>query len=378
MLSQGFLTNFILFWIVAYAVGLITGRYLGKDRTRIGIFYLEISFNPESFRGVISPLARLVGPLYRVGVATLLSSSVVFLVFLIKITLDAVFGPKVAQIAPVIPGVTFEVTAPLLISIFVILAVHEFGHAAASWYFGIPIKKIAFFILFVLLGAFVEPDEDALKSLEPIKRMGVYSAGIFMNLVTFLIFLLIAMAIFPGFSVIPGAARPSGVYVQSVIKSGPSYGILPQGVVIKQIDGYRVRDFGSLIEALNRLRPGQEVDVITNRGTYRIRLGSRPDDPSKPFLGVMLSRVPYFDPAIPMPADLAVQLIELFGFLTMFNLGLAGLNALPMLPLDGGLVLSELLTIYLGDEGVARKLAWAISAPVALMLIYNVLLFFLS
>ncbi len=378
MISQGFLVNFLVFWAVAYLAGLLLNRYLGGERAKMGVFYLEFSFKPESFRGIIGGLARFVGPLYKVGIGALLISSSLFLIFLVKITIDTLFGPKVAQIAPVIPGVTFDISAPLLISIFVILAVHEFGHAAASWYFGVPIRKIAFFVLFVLLGAFVEPDEEILKKLEPLKRMGVYSAGIFMNFATFFVALLLAMIIFPGFSIFPGMSHPSGVYVQEVIEDGPSHGILPDGVVIRQIGGYRVRDFSSLVKALEKLRPGQEVDVVTDRGTYRVRLGSRPDDPSSPFLGVMLSRVPYFDPIVPMPTGVAIQLIELLGFLIMFNLGLAGLNALPMLPLDGGLVLSEILTMYLGDEELARKLTWAMSAPIALMLIYNVLLFFLS
>jgi len=378
LISQGFLIDFLLFWGAAYLAGLLVSKYLGRERVKVGIFYLEFSFEPRNFRKIIEGLAKFVGPLYKIGIGSLLISSVLFLIFLIKITLDTVFGPKVAQIAPVIPGVTFEISASLLISIFVILAVHEFGHAAASWYFGVPIKKIAFFILFVLLGAFVEPDEEIIKKLEPLKRMGVYSAGIFMNFATFFAVLLLAMILFPGFSIIPDTSHPSGVYVQEVIEGGPSYGVLPSGVVIRQIDGYRVRDFDTLVRALKNLKPGQEVDIVTDRGTYRVKLGSRPDDPNSPFLGVMLSRVPYFDPVLPIPTGLAVQLIELFGFLIMFNLGLAGLNALPMLPLDGGLVLQEILTMYLGDDEMARKLAWAVSAPIALMLIYNVLLFFLS
>lgn len=377
MISQTFLTELLLFWGVIYVIGVASQKYLG-DRVRVGIFYLELSFRPERFKGIIKGLARCLGPLYKVGVVTLLVSAAFFLIYLVKITADVIFGSKVAQIAPVIPGVTFDITVPLLVSIFLVLAVHEFGHAAVSWYFGVPTKKIAFFIFIILLGAFVEPDEDEIKGLKPLKRMGVYSAGVLMNLVTFLLFLLLAMAIFPGFSIFPGAAHPSGVYVQKVIKDGPSYGVLPDGVVIKEIDGYKVEDFDSLTRALGRLKPGQEVDIISDRGIYRVRLGSRPENPESPFLGIILSRVPYFDPRIPMPPDVAVQLVELFVLLTVFNIGLAGLNALPALPLDGGLVLSEILNIYIGDEKLARKLTWAISAPIALMLIYNILLFFMS
>ncbi len=373
MFSQEFLTNFLLFWAVTYAIGILLGRYMGKERFRVGVFYLEISPSPRKFMGVLRSLSKIVGPLFKVSIASLLVLSVLASIYIVKITVDTLFGPKVAQIVPIIPGVTLDLSIPVLLSIFIVLVVHEFGHAAASVYSGVPVKKISFFILFLLIGAFVEPDEETIKRLNPIRRMGIYSSGIFMNLLTALLVFLIALSMFPGFF-----RSSSGVYVEHVFRDGPSYGIIPDGVVIKQIGNYRVKDLPSLMDALRKYKPGDEVPIVTDRGTFLVKLGSRPDNPELPFLGVRLSPFPYYDSVLPLPTSISIALVELFTYLLIFNVGLAGLNALPMLPLDGGLVLSELLTIYLGDEVLAKKLSWAVSAPLILMLIYNILLFFLS
>ncbi len=373
MISQDFLIDFLIFWAAVYAIGSVTSRYLGKRRLKVNIFYIELSFPPENFSSVFRPLGRIVGPLFKLGIISLLALSAITFIYMIQITISAISGPKVAGIVPVIPGVTFELSAPVLLSIFIVLVVHEFGHAAASTYVGVQIKKISFFILFLFIGAFVEPDEDSIKRLDPVRRMGIYSSGIFMNILTTLLVVIIALSIFPGF-----LYSPSGAYVENVFQNGPSYGILPNNVVIKQIGRYKVTDLKSLIEALREYRPGESVQVITDRGSFIVKLGPRPDNPSMAFLGVRLSSFPYYSPIIPLPSYIIIQLIELFYFLLLFNIGLAGLNALPMLPLDGGLVLSELLTIYLGNETLARKLTWAVSAPLALILVYNVLLFFLS
>ncbi|MEM3372023.1 MAG: site-2 protease family protein [Candidatus Korarchaeum sp.] len=373
-----FLRNLLIFWIVLYALGIILKRLKRLESFRLGLFYLEISTDPRKLSGLIGPLSKVVGPLHRVSVISAVALSISSSLYLIKITVDSLVGPKVAQIVPVIPGVTLDITLPALLSIFVVLLAHEvLGHATLSYYFGVPVKKIAFFILLFLLGAFVEPDEEPLRRVGRLRKMSIYSAGVFANLLTFLLFLIITIAMFPGFSIDSGSAKPSGVYVESVFESGPSWGVIPEGVVIRGIEGYRIKDLASLSETLRKFKPGDSVIVITDRGNFTVKLGSRPEDPSIPYLGVRLHPVPYFDPSICMPPSFAIQILEFLVLTMVFSLGLAAINSLPILPLDGGLILSEILTKY-ADESVARKLAWAVSAPFALMLIYNALIFFLG
>jgi membrane-associated protease RseP (regulator of RpoE activity) len=372
-----FLRNLILFWLVLYMIGILIGRKRVKH-FKVGFFYLEISTDPKLLSRPIGIISRLIGPLYKLSIALTVVLSIASSIYLVKITIDSLFGPKVTQIVPVIPGVTLDITVPSLLSIFIVLLAHEvLGHAVMSYRFEVPVRKIAFFILFFLLGAFVEPDEESLRKLNHFKKMGIYSAGIFSNFITFLVFLMITILIFPGFSLDSSSAKPSGVYVDKVFEGGPSRGLIPEGVVIKAIDGYSVRDLGSLSEALRKFKPGDEVYIVTDRGTFKVRLGSRPDDPRLPYLGVQLSPIPYFDPSIPMLSGISIQLLEFLLLTMIFSIGLAAINSLPILPLDGGLVLSEILSFYVDDK-LARKLTWTISAPFALILIYNALLFFLG
>lgn len=373
-----FLRGLIVFWAALYALGILLRRFRRLESIRLGLFYLEISTDPRKFSRLIGPASKLMGPAYKASIALTLVLSMLSSIYLIKITVDSLLGPRVAQIVPVIPGVTLDITLPALLSIFVVLLAHEvLGHATLSHYFGIPVKKIAFFVLFFLLGAFVEPEEERLRKADRMRKMGIYSAGIFANILTFLLFLIITISLFPGFSIDAGSARPSGVYVERVFEGGPSWGSLPAGVVIRGIGGYEVRDLNSLSEALRKFKPGDSVILVTDKGNITVKLGSRPDDPTLPYLGVQLDPIPYFDPLIPIPPGVTMQLLEFLVLTMIFSFGLAAINALPILPLDGGLMLSEIFSRY-ADEGLARKLAWAVSAPFALMLIYNALIFFLG
>lgn len=373
-----FFRNLLIFWIVLYAFGIVIKKFRGLKSFRLGLFYLEISADPGKFSGIIGPASKVIGPLHRVSVILAVVLSIFSSFYLVKITVDSLMGPRVAQIVPVIPGLTLNITLPALLSIFIVLLAHELlGHATISYYFKVPVRKVAFFILFFLLGAFVEPDEDSLRKVERLKKMSIYSAGVFANLLTFLIFLVVSISIFPGFSIDAGSVRPSGVYVERVFEGGPSWGVVPEGVIIRGIGGYKVDDLSSLSEALRKFKPGDSVVVITDRGNFTVKLGSRPEDPSVPYLGIQPHPVPYFDSSIPMPPSLAIRVLEFLVLTMVFSLGLAAINALPILPLDGGLILFEVFARY-SDETTARKLTWAVSAPFALMLIYNALIFFLG
>ena len=373
-----FLRNLLLFWLLIYAMGLAIKRLKRIEYLKLGLFYLEVSANPKWLSWLISPLSRILGPLHRVSVISTLILSSLSSIYLVKVTVDSLIGPKVAQVVPVIPGVTLDITVPSLLAIFLVLLVHEvFGHATLSHYFRVPVKKIAFFVLFFLMGAFVEPDEESLGKMDSKRKMGIYSAGVFANTITFFLFLLITILIFPGFSLDVNAAKPSGVYVEKVIKGGPSWEVLPEGVVLRGINGYKVSDLATLSESLRKFKPGDSVILVTDRGNFTVRLGSRPDDPSIPYLGVQLHPVPYFDSILPMPPVITVQVLETLVLTMAFSIGLAAINSLPILPLDGGLILMEYLKRYF-EEDLARKLAWTVSAPFALILIYNALIFFLG
>lgn len=75
---------------------------------------------------------------------------------------------------------------------------------------------------------------------------------------------------------------------------------LQVGDIILALEDQPVNPENPLDEVLQRFRPGDRVEIIIFREgqqrTIRVKLGSRPDDPSKPYLGIRFSMVgmPFF------------------------------------------------------------------------------------
>ena len=79
-----------------------------------------------------------------------------------------------------------------IISIFVVLVVHEPMHAIYSRLAGIPVKSWGvMLLLFIPIGAFVDPDMRKVNKLKFMQKMKIYAGGSFGNFVTAGIVLLI-------------------------------------------------------------------------------------------------------------------------------------------------------------------------------------------
>lgn len=84
----------------------------------------------------------------------------------------------------------------------------------------------------------------------------------------------------------------TGVIFASVLSDGPSAGILKVGDVIVAIGGTPITDLDSLQAALAGYSPGDKIVVTVEDGVTlerrdeTIRLGARPDDASRPFIGI--------------------------------------------------------------------------------------------
>jgi|YNPBryantNP2012_1023418.scaffolds.fasta_scaffold59948_2 membrane-associated protease RseP (regulator of RpoE activity) len=72
------------------------------------------------------------------------------------------------------------------------------------------------------------------------------------------------------------------------------------GDLITAVEGQAVDAANPLDEVLLRFKPGDRVEITVQRGgeerTLRVKLGARPDDESKPYLGVRFTMVgmPFF------------------------------------------------------------------------------------
>ncbi|WP_337998789.1 PDZ domain-containing protein [Gordonia neofelifaecis] len=84
--------------------------------------------------------------------------------------------------------------------------------------------------------------------------------------------------------------KPTAVGVGTVATKGPADGKLQPDDRLVSVGGTPITGPQNLYDVLAKHKPGDEIDVTVQRGaerpTIQIKLGARPDDPSKAYLGI--------------------------------------------------------------------------------------------
>lgn len=296
------------------------------------------------------------------------------------------------------------------------LVVHEFGHAILCRVEQIRVKAMGVLFLVIPIGAFVEPDEDQVKDASSWPKMRMYGAGIMNNLV-------IGVLCFGLLVCMIGWAVPSAEpIVVGFYKDYPAaVADIPVPSVIRTINGISVQTTADVGTMLNTTLPGDHVVVGFEKDgliTERVlNLSSWPNDlgvHESGFMGVyyyngqaviqttqkffspvgfmMLLSVPFipgyqgqqlrvlgFD--IPdtsyyaEPFPYYWQVIHLLFWSGFINLAAGLFNALPMLPLDGGLIFKEGTERLLARRGLERFGIHVVGAVSSLMIIMMIALF---
>ena len=95
---------------------------------------------------------------------------------------------QIPGVAPVIPGITMPLLAGI-ISLAILLIVHEFSHGILAKRAKIRIKQIGLLLFgFIPIGGFVEPDEKAVVKASRETQTNIFSAGIAANFLFMIIF----------------------------------------------------------------------------------------------------------------------------------------------------------------------------------------------
>lgn len=88
---------------------------------------------------------------------------------------------------------------------------------------------------------------------------------------------------------------PTVVQLETVADDAPAKGLLDKGDQLISVDGKPVATSKDVVAAVQGLKPGTEVPFVVRRGdaaqTVTVKLGARPDDASKGYLGVTPAEV---------------------------------------------------------------------------------------
>ncbi len=235
---------------------------------------------------------------------------------------------QIPGVAPIIPGIDLPLIAGIM-SLAILLIIHEMSHGVLARVFGIKLKKVGLVMLGLIpFGAFVEPDEKAVVKLDRIKQTKIVSAGISMNLIAMLIFFIPMMLM--GAFVVP-SLYSHAVEITNVAPGYPANGILEPGMIIQKWNGYNITSIGSFTVAAANDTPGKVIPIVTNTGTYDIKAVANPANGIAGIVGIEIGN-PLSTTA---SARFLFFLYSLFSISFLLNFLVGIINLLPIPGFDG-------------------------------------------
>ena len=258
-----------------------------------------------------------------------------------------------AELTVLIPGVTLTSGSAImyfLLSIPIVLVVHEGAHGIVGVLEKINIKTGGFAIFIAMFAGFVEPDEEQFSKAKKISRLRLIGAGPTSNVI-FAFALGAILFTNPMFAmVVPEPFLSSfyeeaedGVLVLSVIDGGGAQqaGIQENDVIIKIND---INIASAIDLQKNPLEPGEMVNVTILRDgsqvVFPVTIMASPDDPERGLIGIMRNDQPpkpiynIIDWGLDTPMGFQFSMFLLWLWMISFFIGI--INMLPLPILDGG------------------------------------------
>jgi len=397
--------GFLIIWILAFAF---------KDRLKIDISGPLLMRRTKRLRNFIDKTAQRSPKFWRwalnIGLPVAYFFMILMVVVLVFSLQSLLSNPQVGIILPGVDIPGSPIFVPLefgIIALMTVMVVHEFGHGILSRVEGVRIKSIGVLLLAVLPGAFVEPCEEDIEKSKRISKLRIYAAGSIFNLglalialiISLLIGLLMIGSIFVGIPAIsiPGTTinTPSigynisepiyptfheeGMQISSVVPGSPADGILTEGMVIQSINGIPTTNTTDYTNLQPTIHKGESLTIQTDQGTKTITAGTNPNNATKGYIGIrsQANLVVNQDVANTYGNLLPwffFELNTLFYWIFLLNFAVGTFNLLPMKPLDGGLLLEELLRYRISENTVQKiinPLSYFLILIIAVSIIYS-------
>ena len=361
--------NAIIYVLIAWVGIFITAKVLKLEK--YGFTIKPYSLTYKNYK-VQSALTRLLGRTKR-GIRVFADVSVIagFLMmgfafwFLFSNIANFFVQPtEFAELTVLIPGVTLTSASAILyflLSIPIVLVMHEGAHGIVATLEKIKIKTGGFAIFIAMFAGFVEPDEEEFDKAKKVSRLRVIGAGATSN-VLFAFVLGAILLTNPLFAMILPEPflgwfyeSPDGVLVLSVIEGGGAEKAgMKENDIITNIDGVKIispLDFQKV-----DLTPGETVDVVILRDgqeiLFPITIMPSPDDPERGLVGIMRDNNLSFKPIYNFIEwnNPHVSMFLLWLWMISFFIGI--INMLPLPILDGGKFIHTIIDKKISEKAV--------------------------
>ncbi len=376
-LELDFITqNAIIYVLITWVIILIIAKGLKLEKYGFEIKAYSLVYKNK---GVNSALIKLLSRTKR-GIRVFADVSVIagflmmgfaFWFLLNNVANFFVAQDEFAELTVLIPGITLT-SAPaiayFLLSIPIVLVIHEGAHGIVAALEKIKIKTGGFAIFIALFAGFVEPDEEEFDKAKKISKLRVIGAGATSN-VLFAFVLGAILLTNPFFAmVLPEPLLsvfyelPEGVLILSIIENSGAEkaGLFANDIItsINEIPIYSPIDFPSL-------NPGETASVTVLRDSQTLEFGVEimpaPEDPERGLIGIMRDNSFAYKPVMNFIEwnDPNVSLFLLWLWMISFFIGI--INMLPLPILDGGKFIHTIIDKRISDNAV-NGVMWGIYA----------------
>jgi len=343
--------NAIIYVLIAWVVILGIAKALKLEKHGFKIKAYSLTYKNTQVQSVLSKMLTRTKRGIRVFadvsvVAGFLMMGFAFWFLLTNISNFFVEPTEFAELTVLIPGVTLTSASAILyflLSIPIVLVIHEGAHGIVATLEKIKIKTGGFAIFIALFAGFVEPDEKEFDDARKISKLRVIGAGATSNVI-FAFALGAILLTNPLFALILPEPflewfydAPDGVGIISIIEgSGAEKAGLQKNDVITGIDGIAIITPVDFQKA--DLKPGDIVTVTVQRDGQLLQLPVEimpsPDDPDKGLVGIMRDSAFYKPVYNFIEWDPQVSMFLLWLWMISFFIGI--INMLPLPILDGG------------------------------------------
>lgn len=384
--------NAIIYVLIAWVVILIAAKGLKLDKHGFDIKAYSLTYKNRQVNDV---LIRLLGRTRR-GIRVFADVSVVagflmmgfaFWFLLNNVANFFVAEDDFAELTVLIPGVTLTSASSIayfLLSIPIVLVMHEGAHGIVAALERIKIKTGGFAIFIAMFAGFVEPDEEEFNKAKKISKMRVIGAGATSNVIFALALGLILLSN-PLFAIVLPEPilgvfyeSPDGVLILSIIEgSGAESAGLLANDIITSINGRTIAspaDFPGLspgdVAGVDVLRNGQEMQ-------FDVNVMASPDDPNRGLIGIMRDNAFAYKPVLNFIEwnDPNVSLFLLWLWMISFFIGI--INMLPLPILDGGKFIHTIIDQRVSESAV-NGIMWGIYAFTFVLFGLNIALSYLK
>jgi len=370
--------NSIIYVLLAWVIIVLVAKGLKLDKRGFEIKPYSLTYKNYQVQSVLTKMLSKTRRGVRIFadvsvVAGFLMMGFAFWFLLSNVSNFFVKPTEFSELTVLIPGITLTSSTAItyfLLSIPIVLVIHEGAHGIVATLEKIKIKTGGFAIFIAMFAGFVEPDEEEFNKAKRISKLRVIGAGATSNVI-FSFALGAILLTNPVFAIIVPEPllgwfyeSPQGVLILSIIQGSGAEkaGLQPNDIItaINDVSVITPLDFQKI-----ELKPGETVTVTVLREEKELQfpviITPSADDPDKGLIGIMRDNSSAYKPRYGVIEWNNPQFSMFLLWLWMISFFIGMINMLPLPILDGGKFIHSIIEKKISEKSV-NGFMWSVYA----------------